>query len=94
MAKRKNDMKLDAYEQEIFDAYESGNFTRPKNYKALMKEAKVAAQNYFKKNARVSIRLSEADLRAIKVKANMEGLPYQTLIASIIHKYAAGMLKG
>jgi predicted DNA binding CopG/RHH family protein len=92
MKKRKNDMQLDAYEQEILDAFESGNITRPKNHKALMKEAKVAATNYFKKNARISIRLSEADLRAIKLKANMEGLPYQTLIASIIHKYAAGNL--
>ncbi|MDX2112880.1 MAG: hypothetical protein SFW63_04010 [Alphaproteobacteria bacterium] len=93
MAKRKSDVKLDAYEQEILDAWEAGNITRPNDVKRRMKEAKTAAQNYFKKNARVSIRLSEADLRAIKLKANMEGLPYQTLIASIIHKYAAGMLK-
>jgi predicted DNA binding CopG/RHH family protein len=87
-------MKLTKEEKEILDAFEKGTLKRAKNAKKHIKEAEAAARNYFSKDARISIRLSSADLQAIKRKAHMEGLPYQTLIASIIHKYAAGSLKG
>jgi predicted DNA binding CopG/RHH family protein len=47
----------------------------------------------FKKDRRLNIRLSSKDLEAIQKRALTEGLPYQTLIASLLHKYAAGRLK-
>ena len=46
-----------------------------------------------RKNSRINIRLSENDLQAIQTKAIQEGLPYQTLIASVLHKYVTGRLK-
>lgn len=54
-----------------------------------MKESAIA---YLKKDARINIRLSHHDLELIKQKAAYEGLPYQTLIASLLHKYADGNL--
>ena len=51
------------------------------------------AKATFKKDRRLNIRLSSKDLEAIQKRALAEGLPYQTLIASLLHKYAAGLLK-
>jgi predicted DNA binding CopG/RHH family protein len=51
------------------------------------------AKATFKKDRRLNIRLSSKDLEAIQKRALAEGLPYQTLIASLLHKYAAGRLK-
>ena len=51
------------------------------------------AKATFKKDRRLNIRLSSKDLEAIQKRALAEGLPYQTLIASLLHKYAAGCLK-
>jgi predicted DNA binding CopG/RHH family protein len=48
------------------------------------------AKNTLRKDTSVNIRLSSSDLIRIKQKAAFEGIPYQTLIASILHKYAAG----
>jgi predicted DNA binding CopG/RHH family protein len=79
--------KLDAYEQELLQAFEAGKLKPAKNKAALMKETKIAAKRYFEKKARLNIRLTEADLQRLKRKAVMEGLPYQTLAASVLHKY-------
>lgn len=84
--------KLEPDEKEILEDFEKGKFKRPKNETALIKNAKEAAANYFKKDARINIRLSGTDLYLIKRKASEEGLPYQTLIASILHKFASGRL--
>jgi len=52
-----------------------------------------AARETMKKKRNINIRISENDLESIKLRAVREGLPYQTLIGSLIHKYAAGTLK-
>lgn len=57
-----------------------------------MSFAKAAAVNFFRKDARINIRLPKHDLTKIKQRAAHEGLPYQTLIASLLHKYAKGHL--
>lgn len=85
-------MKLDNEEQEILDAYEKGTLKSAKNAKRLMEISKRAAADYVKKEARINIRLSKHDLFHIKSKALEEGIPYQTLVASIIHKYLNGTL--
>ncbi len=54
---------------------------------------KVISETSFKKDARINIRLSSKDLRAIQSKALKEGMPYQTLIGSLIHKYASGYIQ-
>jgi len=88
MKKRK--IKLDAYEKEISDSFDKGEWKSVKNLKHEKEIAKKAARNTLRKNARINIRLSSNDLLRIKQKAVFEGIPYQTLIASILHKYAAG----
>ena len=50
----------------------------------------MAATKYLQKDVRINIRISSSDLKRIKQRAAYKGLPYQTLIASILHKYSAG----
>ena len=87
---KKRKLKLDADEQEISNSYDRGEWKSVKNLKHEISLAKRAAKNTLSKDARINIRLSSADLIRIKQKAAYEGIPYQTLIASILHKYAAG----
>lgn len=82
--------KLDAEEQELSDSFDRGEWKSVKNVKAEIDIAKKAAKNTLRKDSRINIRLSSSDLTRIKQKAAFEGIPYQTLIASILHKYAAG----
>ena len=83
--------KLDPYEREVLAAYESGKL-KPIASKAELQRMRVAARATAIKDKRVNIRLSSADLLDIQAKALAEGMPYQTLIASVLHKYAAGKL--
>lgn len=55
-----------------------------------IKKIREAATNYLRKNARVNFRISQNDLARLKQKAAFKGIPYQTLITSILHEYAAG----
>lgn len=84
-------MKLDDYEQEILTSYESGKL-EPIATKAELAQMKAAARATAIKDQRINIRLSTGDLRDIQAKALQEGMPYQTLIASVLHKYIAGRL--
>lgn len=80
---------LDSYEQDILDLYEDGQLkptSGSTDYQAI-------ARATLKKNHKINIRLPENDLIAIKQRAAREGIPYQTLIGSILHKYVNGFLK-
>ena len=83
--------KIDAYEHEILTAYEKGQLKSVATKTELAK-FKAAARATAIKDRRVNIRLSSGDLSDIQVKALEEGVPYQTLIASILHKYVTGRL--
>ena len=83
--------KLDPYESEVLEAYESGKLQSIAS-KAELQRMRNAARATAIKDKRVNIRLSSADLLDIQAKALAEGMPYQTLIASVLHKYAAGKL--
>ena len=83
--------KLDAYEREVLDAYEKGKL-RSVATKGELERFKAAARATAIKNRRVNIRLSSIDLSDIQVRALEEGVPYQTLIASVLHKYVTGRL--
>jgi predicted DNA binding CopG/RHH family protein len=85
-------MNLDKYEEDVLKAYESGKLKSKKPSKQELEMLEQVAANTLKKNRRVNIRLSEHDLQAIQRKAMQEGLPYQTLISSLIHKYTNGLL--
>ncbi|MDD3182094.1 MAG: hypothetical protein PHD48_04735 [Alphaproteobacteria bacterium] len=76
-----------------FEAYKRGELKPIRETKAAVAALRRAASNFKqKKEARVNIRLQEVDLDGLKVKAEEEGIPYQTLIASVLHKYVSGRL--
>ncbi len=89
MTKKQKKIILDDYENEILEAYENGNLKPAKS----RTDYRLIAQNTMKKNRKVNIRISDNDLSALQRKAAREGIPYQTLIGSILHKYASGLLK-
>jgi predicted DNA binding CopG/RHH family protein len=83
-------MKMDDYEKELLDLEEKGLIKAtkpdPKEKKALME----AAHSTLQKDRRINIRISNRDLVSLKRKANRFGMPYQTLISSILHRYVGG----
>ena len=83
--------KLDAYELEVLKAFEKGKLKSVAT-KSKLEKLKAAARATAIKDRRVNIRLSSIDLSDIQVKALEEGVPYQTLIASVLHKYVTGRL--
>lgn len=83
--------KLDPYELDVLAAYESGKL-KPAANKAELQRMRAAARATSIKDKRVNIRLSSLDLRDIQAKALEEGMPYQTLIASVLHKFVTGKL--
>lgn len=83
--------KLDAYEEKILTAFEQGKLKSVAT-KADLARYKASARATAIKDRRVNIRLSSGDLNDIQVKALEEGVPYQTLIASVLHKYVTGRL--
>lgn len=89
MTEKKTKNKLDGYEQEILERYESGKMEKSPVSDSLVNAAKAT----MRKNKNINIRISENDLESIKLQAARDGLPYQTLIGSLIHKYVTGSLK-
>ena len=86
----KSNLKKD--EKEILKGFESGEFKSKLSNKR--KEfLKSAAEETFKKDKRINIRISSRDLESIQRRALEEGIPYQTLVSSILHKYVSGGLK-
>ncbi len=83
---------LDSEEQEILDAYEQGMVEPVADSAQKINEAQEAARNTFNKVRRVNLRVTERDFYLAHIRAQEEGLPYQTLLASIIHKYLTGRL--
>ena len=84
---------LDKEEQEILDSYDAGELQRVPEFDERKAQHQKYAEAMFKKDARINIRLSSKDLRGLQKKALAEGIPYQTLIASILHKYVEGRLR-
>lgn len=82
---------IDEDELEILSAYEKGKLKSVAT-KGELAKLRAAARATAIKDRRVNIRLSSGDLSDIQVKALEEGVPYQTLIASVLHKYVTGRL--
>jgi len=87
-------MKLDASEKELLDSVEKGEWRSIRGSGAEKKRYSSYAAATFRKDRRVNIRISGKDLDALQKKALEEGLPYQTLISSLIHKFVSGRLSG
>ncbi len=85
------DSRLSNEELEILNAFEAGEFKSvltPERKKYLQKMAKET----FKKDKRINIRISSHDLESLQRRALEEGIPYQTLVSSVLHKYVSGGL--
>ena len=87
-----NKAKLTKEEQELLDAVEAGEFESVLT-ESRRKELESVASNTFRKDKRINIRISNRDLAAIQSRALQEGMPYQTFVSSIIHKYISGSLQ-
>lgn len=87
-----NKLNLTNEEKDILETYEADEWQSVANHKTEMLKYQQYASATFKKDKRVNIRISTKNLEAIQQKALMEGLPYQTLISSILHKYINGRL--
>ena len=85
-------MKLDQEEKEILEAYESGQLKLSKPSKKEIAAIKAAALSTFRKDKRITIRLYDHDFKGIQKKALQMGIPYQTLISGVIHRYIEGDL--
>jgi predicted DNA binding CopG/RHH family protein len=85
-------MKLSKEEKELLDSVERGEWRTIPNFKKEAKQYQEYARATFRKDKRVNIRISEKDLVNIQKRAIQEGLPYQTLISSVLHKFVNGRL--
>ena len=84
--------KLDREEQALLDAYDYDDFVSDLDNGRRDYLAKVAEET-FKKDKRINIRIASRDLAALQRRALEEGLPYQSLVSSVLHKYVSGGLK-
>jgi predicted DNA binding CopG/RHH family protein len=85
-------MKLDKEERELIDSIEKGEWRSISDLQKEIEKSKSIAKATLAKDRRMNIRIAKKDLDALKVKAIEEGIPYQTLVSSIIHKYLSGKL--
>ena len=85
-------MRLDAEEKRVLASVERGEWRSAKGGKRDRNRYAAYAKATFRKDRRLNIRISSKDLEAIQKRALEEGLPYQTLVSSVLHKYASGRL--
>lgn len=83
---------IDQEEKDFLKSLENDEWTPVENFESEKEKAISAARNTLKKDKRINLRLSQKDYHQIQVKAIEEGIPYQTLISSLVHKYLNGSL--
>jgi len=85
-------IKLDKEEKDLLDSYERGEWKSVKNLKEELEKHKGYARQTLKKDKRVNIRISSMVLDELQTRAVEDGMPYQTLISSILHRFVTGRL--
>jgi predicted DNA binding CopG/RHH family protein len=85
--------KLEPEEQKVLDSFEAGEWVSAPDREAVLGRHRAYAQATFRKDRRLNIRISRKDLEALQKRALEEGMPYQTLAASILHKYVSGRMR-
>ena len=83
---------IDQEEKDLMESIERDEWQPVKNIDQEKEKAIAAARNTLKKDKRINLRLTQKDYHKIQIKAVEEGMPYQTLISSIVHKYLNGSL--
>ena len=84
---------MDEEEHQILQDFEEGKFQSVRNFRGEKRKLEETAYNTLQKDKRINIRISSRDLEKIQARAAKEGMPYQTYIASTLHKVVAGRLK-
>lgn len=84
--------KLNKYEKDILESYENDEWLEVPDMKNEIEKHASYAKSTTRKDKRVNIRMSQRDLESLQRKALEEGIPYQTLISSLLHKYVNGRL--
>ena len=84
--------KLTKEEQELLASVEAGEWKSVKNLMSEKKRYAMIARHTLNKDKRINIRIPQRDLEGLQGRAVREGIPYQTLIVSVLHKYVAGQL--
>jgi len=84
--------KLSKEEKEILESFEKDEWVPVANLSERKKALAEYARNTLKKDRRLNIRISERDLTELQRKAVREGLPYQTYVSSLLHKFVNGTL--
>ena len=82
--------KLDKEEQDILDSFERGEWKPVANRRQEIARHVAYARNTLAKDRRVNIRISSKDLEELQAIAVEDGMPYQTLMASVLHRFASG----
>lgn len=85
--------KFDKEEREILTAFEKGELKPIRHQNKIISRLQKAARSTITKDKRVNIRISSKDLAELQVLAIQDGIPYQTLMSSVLHKYANGKLR-
>ena len=83
---------MDTEERDILDRFERGELRPAPGAAREMEDAQEAAHSTSKKTRQVNLRVTERDYMLVRARAREEGIPYQTLLSSIIHKYVSGRL--
>jgi predicted DNA binding CopG/RHH family protein len=83
---------IDQEEKDLMESIERDEWQPVNNIEQEKEKAIAAARNTLKKDKRINLRLTQKDYRQMQIKAIEEGIPYQTLISSIVHKYLNGSL--
>jgi predicted DNA binding CopG/RHH family protein len=83
---------IDQEEKDLMASIESDEWKPVNNINQEKEKVMDAARNTLKKDKRINLRLTQKDYHQIQIKAVEEGIPYQTLISSIVHKYLNGSL--
>ena len=87
-----SNLKLQKDELELLASYEAEEWKSVKKLKEQKEQYRTYARATFRKDKRVNIRISEKDLLDLQKRAIRQGIPYQTLISSVLHKYISGGL--
>jgi predicted DNA binding CopG/RHH family protein len=90
---RRNPLKLDEEELRILRDFERGEFESIQHFRKEKRSLEAGARRTLQKDKHINIRISSRDLEKLQKRAVMEGIPYQTLIASLLHKFVTGKLK-
>lgn len=85
--------ELDEEEKDILEAYNRGKIKPLPNLEYEKRRLRLYAKTALDKTKNINLRVSEADLLKIKAKALEKGMPYQTLLASLIHQYSTDQIK-